>query len=90
MAMIRMTIRSWTGAEWEGILLGLSGETMRVAVPGHEDAAELHCQGGQWFAENGDPVQIDLHAIPIQACDSWGLSPFGAAREEGDSARWVN
>jgi len=61
--MIWMNIRSWTGAEWEGVLLSLRGLEMRVAVSGHEDAAELRCHNGQWFAENGDPVQIDIHGM---------------------------
>lgn len=56
-----MTIRSWAGTEWEGVLLCRRGLEMRVAVAGWADAAVIRHRGGQWFAENGDPVEIEMH-----------------------------
>jgi hypothetical protein len=56
--MIRLKVKSWSGAEFEAILLGWRGLRMRIAIPGDEDAAELWCQGGQWFTEDGQPVQL--------------------------------
>jgi hypothetical protein len=56
--MIQMRIKSWMGEEWDAILLSLRGLQMRVAVPGNDDAVELIFRGGQWFAENGEPVEI--------------------------------
>ena len=58
--MIRITVKSWTGVEWEGVLLSQRGLQMRIALRGQEDVAELWYYGGQWFAENGDPVQIGI------------------------------
>lgn len=74
MAMIRMRIRSWSGAEWDGVLLRWGGWGMRVAVADHQDAVEFQSRGGQWFAENGDPVQIDMQAV-AQEDDSFAPPP---------------
>jgi hypothetical protein len=62
--MVQVKIRSSTGAQTDGILLWLRGRIMRVAVPKSEDVAELRCQEGQWYAESGDPVELDIQAVP--------------------------
>jgi hypothetical protein len=62
--MILMTLRSLNGAECDCVLLWSLDQKMRVAVPGYDDAAELNWHGGQWFAENGDPVQVRFLEIP--------------------------
>ena len=60
--MIPITIRFSSGAQREGVLLWLSELTIRVALRGADDVTELHCHSDQWFAENGDPVQIYVEA----------------------------
>lgn len=63
MTMIRMSSRSWTGAEWDGALLWLRGPEMRVVVSGYGMPMEFRRHGGQWFAENGGPVQMNIHSM---------------------------
>ncbi len=70
--MIRLKVKSWTGSEFEAILLGWRGMRMRIAVPGCDDATELSCRGGQWFTEDGQPVQL----IYMTEEDSTGLPVF--------------
>jgi hypothetical protein len=62
--MILMKIRSWGGTEWDAVMLSQCGQQIRIAVRGQEDAGELSYHDGQWFAENGDPVQIGILAPP--------------------------
>jgi hypothetical protein len=92
--MIRMRITSWTGAEWDGVLLWSRGLKMRIAVSGNEDAAEFRCRGGQWFAENGDPVQIDTYALAAERHGPCALS-LGDGRGDArslcsDAPAWLN
>jgi hypothetical protein len=68
--MIQMKIRHWAGAEWDAILLSRHGSNMRVAIRGCDDAVELRWLGGHWFAENGDPVEIDNFAGPGESSES--------------------
>jgi hypothetical protein len=63
--MMRVTMTFWTGLQTEGVLLAVHGLTLRVAIQGCGDAAELRFRGGQWFAECGDPVQIDFHPFSL-------------------------
>ena len=72
--MIRLKMKSWTGAEFEAILLGWRGLRMRIAVPGCEDATELWYQGGQWFTEEGLPVQL----VYLRVDEPTGLPGFEA------------
>ncbi|MGO9256146.1 MAG: hypothetical protein ACLQU1_07585 [Bryobacteraceae bacterium] len=89
-----MRIRSWTGAEWDGVLLWSRGLKMRIAVSGYEDAAEFRCRGGQWFAENGDAVQIDIHAIAAEphglCAPSLGDGGGDAGSLCSDAPAWLN
>ena len=89
--MMRLRIRSWSGAEWDGILLRARGVTLRVAVPGEEDVAELWCYGGQWFAENGEPVQIHCYTETTMrgysAAQPFGGPELGLASE---TPPWLN
>jgi len=67
--MIQVRIRSSIGAQWDGVLLWLRGRVMRVALRDYADVAELHCHDGQWFAEDGDAVEIAVHAIADHPSD---------------------
>jgi hypothetical protein len=57
---MRMTIRTWTGTELDGIAMAVYGSTMRVAIRGRKDIAEFVCSGGCWFSETGEPVEIEF------------------------------
>ena len=89
--MIRVKIRSSIGAQWEGILLWLRGRIMRVAVPLCEDVAELRCHEGHWYAENGDPVELDIQAEPAHPPDSPApQSDFADSPPVSDTPPWLN
>ncbi len=85
-----MTIRSWTGTEWRGVLLSLLGLEMRVALPGSEDIARLWCRGGQWFAENGEPVELDLQTMSGKADAGAGVWNCGAGAAGSDASPRLN
>jgi len=89
--MRQVKIRSWNGAEWEGILLRVRGPKMRVMLRGFDDVMELWCYGGQWFAENGEPVQIQVGGFTQMPFRSRSLS-LGAAEFsfESDDPPWLN
>jgi phage major head subunit gpT-like protein len=51
------------------------------------DAVEFRCHGGQWFAENGDPVHMNIHGTAPGVgvlSKAWSgastAASFGAAR----------
>jgi hypothetical protein len=67
---------------------------MRIAVSGCDDAAEFWCRGGQWFAEDGDPVQIDIQAVAAEqygfytpSLDDGGCDPRPLG---SDAPAWLN
>jgi len=84
--MVRMRIRSWSGAEWDGVLLRLRGLEMRVAVSGYGDAAEFQCRSGQWVAENGDPVQMVIDTPAPERYGSCAAPLDGRAKSLGCDA----
>jgi hypothetical protein len=59
---MRFTITTWTGFRTDAILLAVDGTRMRLALPGAGDACEFSLRGGQWFSEEGEPVEI----VPVQ------------------------
>lgn len=82
MSMMRVTIKSWAGVETDGVLLCLSGRTLRVALLGSDDAAEFHFRGGHWFRENEEFVELEFHGVP-DPDDTCGL----AGDSVGDGVR---
>jgi hypothetical protein len=54
-----MIIRDSNGRRREGILLAVSVDRMRVAVPGCEDVMELRRSRNQWIFAGGEPVKIE-------------------------------
>lgn len=64
--MMRITIRTWAGAERDGVLLCRHGLAMRVAVLDGDDTMEMRFRGGQWFAENGELVEIEFHPAKVE------------------------
>ena len=42
-----------------GILISLSGDTIRVALEGHDDAVEFRRVSGGWISEQGESVEIE-------------------------------
>jgi hypothetical protein len=86
--MIRIRIRSWNGAECEGVLLSLHGLEMRVAVAGSDDVGRLWSNGAQWFGERGDPVEIDFPAAATEP-GSRGARTLDK-RNGAPAAQWLN
>lgn len=54
-----MIIRDSTGRRRQGILLAVSADRMRVAVPGCDDVLELRRSRREWAFAGGDPVKIE-------------------------------
>jgi hypothetical protein len=66
-----MWIRYGDGTQVEAIVLSRTGNRLRVAVNGCEDAAEFVCAAnGTWISEQCEPVQIDFGAVRLPALDS--------------------
>ena len=86
---MRLTIISWTGKRAEGIVLSSRGLTLRVAVWGSDDAEEFRFRGGQWFAENGEPVQIAAHGEELEPEVDCGQA-FGGVPKGCDAPAWLN
>ncbi len=57
---MQITITTRTGSIYAGILMAVSGPTLRVAVRGFDDVVEFRLQGGQWFSETGELVEIKV------------------------------
>ena len=66
-----ITITSWSGVEYDGIMLALWGTEMRVAVRGSDDALALTWAGGQWFAGPGDPVEVRVYGDEDDDAKEW-------------------
>lgn len=91
-SMTRVTIRFWDGTECEAFLLLSHGLNVRLAVWGSDDALEFRYQGGQWFAESGQHVELEFHGEPADeyadlALDAWGES---GSLGEGHHRTWLN
>jgi hypothetical protein len=54
-----MIIRDTTNRRLEGVLLAVSADRMRVAVPGCDDVLELRRSRRDWVFEGGEPVKIE-------------------------------
>lgn len=48
-----------TGRRAEGILLAVSPGRMRIVVKRLNDTIELRQDEGQWFSDDGEPVEIE-------------------------------
>lgn len=55
-----MTIAYTTGDVTEAALLSRTDDSLRVAIPGRDDAAEFHRVNGVWVSEDLDPVQLEF------------------------------
>jgi hypothetical protein len=89
---MQITISFRPGFDVEGVVLSAAGARLRVAMRDWDDAAEFQCHGGQWFSENGDPVQI---AWPESFClaTTEGLPTerlCGRASLPSTASNWVN
>ena len=55
-----MTIRYTDGHTVEAALLSHTGNSMRLAINGSDDAAEFQQGHGTWVSEDGEPVTIQF------------------------------
>ena len=56
---MHITFRYQTLRRVEAILLSASTDRMRFVARDENDTNELHFVGGQWFSEEGYPVEIE-------------------------------
>ena len=52
------------------MMLSATDSLIRVALPGCDDAAEIRWSDGNWFLEDGRPVQVDF-ASPAAEFQKW-------------------
>ena len=64
-----MLMRHYDGRREEAILLSVAGDSMRVALAGHDDCLELRLYDGQWVTETNEAVEIEF--IAGTAEDVW-------------------
>ena len=64
-----MLIRYFDGRLREAILLSLSGQVMRVAIPGTDDAVEFTLRDGQWVSDENGTIEIEF--LGAMADDEW-------------------
>ena len=78
-----MLIRFADGRSLKGLIVGLTGGTMRVALPGREDIFEFNLVNGQWVSADTCevvsfefPPGITQHA-DFQAAVAEAVKPIG-------------
>jgi hypothetical protein len=59
-AKIQMTIRYSDGHVSQAVLLSRTEHSLRVALPGADDAAEFRETNGNWSSEDGAVVEVDF------------------------------
>jgi hypothetical protein len=79
---------SYPGFDVDGVVLSASDTKMRIAMRDWDDAAEFQCRDGQWFAENGDAVQVTWPVTLGNLAAAEGL--FDRVSLQSQSPAWVN
>jgi hypothetical protein len=74
MDLIQMTVCYPGAGSVAAFLLGVSGNGIRLAMNGWQDAAEFRLVNGQWLSEDNEPVEIESKPQP-----SWALDPAASA-----------
>ncbi|MBZ5617256.1 MAG: hypothetical protein LAQ69_00790 [Acidobacteriia bacterium] len=69
-----MLVHCGHGCVFQGILLSLKGDEMRVAVKDADDVAEIRLVDGQWIAEGFGPVTFEF---PLAVFQALGMVPDG-------------
>jgi len=54
-----LTMSYSDGRRIDAVVLAVSSDVMRMAVPGCDDTVELRRQQNQWLGEDGDPVELE-------------------------------
>lgn len=67
-----MLIRYSDGRILAGILLALTGGSMRVAIKDEDDVAEYRLLSGRWISEDCEPVTFEF---PLAAFQAAGIIP---------------
>lgn len=88
---MQIQIETFSGSILDGVILNISGTTMRVVISGCDDAIEVRFHGGIWFWEGRAPVEIQFHERPESVKREWigssgGISSLGFKPVMG----WVN
>ena len=94
---MQVRITTWTGTKLNGVALAVHGPTMKVAIPECDDTVDFRFQGGQWFSEQGEPVEIKprLAGDPDGPDSPDGLGGgagecVGPDRQQRPAPVWVN
>ena len=90
MDLVQISVGYPGGGSVAAILLGVSGNTLRLALQGWDDAGEFRLVGGQWYSEQGEPVEIDSVLEPV---DHGEVDPFWPGPYLGPvpaSVVWMN
>ena len=80
-----MTITYLDGRAVEAVLLSRTGDTIRVAIEGADDATEFSIRNGTWVSEDCEPARIEFawqrksHKATVSGADC-SCSPELAAR----------
>lgn len=75
---MHMLIRHSDGRREEAMLLSATPGTLRIALSGCEDATELQLDRGQWFSEEGLPVEIEFIGVCQRSGTEMHLSALPA------------
>ncbi|SPE35494.1 hypothetical protein SBA6_470010 [Candidatus Sulfopaludibacter sp. SbA6] len=67
-----MLIRYSDGRIRVGILMALTGSSLRVALKDEDDVAEYRLLSGQWISEDCEPVTFEF---PLAAFQAAGIIP---------------
>ena len=93
---MQIAITTWAGTTPDGVLINVSGPTMRVAVHRLEDVVGFYFRGRTWFSEKGEPVEIEPYSGTGEADLDPPLSLEGSAvggvtgTHRRDRADWLN
>ncbi len=82
---MRLAVRFFDGSLVPAIMLSAIGDRIiRASVPGCDDAVQFRCNGGNWFDEAGNIVQIQF-GIPEEAFGKLvqGTTGFSENRSDG-------
>jgi len=89
---VQIQIETFSGTILDGIVLKTFRTTMRVAIPGCDDAVEFFFHGGVWFWEGREPVGVHVYGTSAYHDADWFASVRRTASMGCDNhqAAWVN
>ncbi len=68
---MQILIETFSGSILNAMILNISASVMRVAIPGCDDAVDLWFDGGVWFWEGREPVQVHFYKTSGNYHSDW-------------------